>query len=346
MSAAPGLRAGLTDPYLRVQGLRKVFSHGPGMARTTVTAVADVSFDIAGGETLALVGETGCGKSTVARCVLRLLEPTAGQILLDGRDLGTVKPAELRALRREMQIVFQDPYSSLDPRMTAAALVEEPLRIHGERDQRQRRQRVSDMLGLVGIPPDLAHRKPYAFSGGQRQRIAIARALVLNPRLVVLDEPVTALDVSIQAQVLNLLTDLQRQLGLTYLFIVHDLAVAEHIATRVAVMYLGQVAEIGDRDAVFGAPLHPYTAALLSAIPVPDPRASRRRNRILLPGEITAAGTAQRGCPFQPRCPVGRGRELCVSEAPPLAAAGPQQWVACHFPGELPRSRDVRERGQ
>jgi oligopeptide/dipeptide ABC transporter ATP-binding protein len=333
----PGLRADLQDPYLRVEELTKIFRTGRGGRDRgqEIRAVDRISFDIAGGEALALVGETGSGKSTTARCVLRLLEPTGGRVLLDGCDLATLGSGELRMLRRDMQIVFQDPYSSLDPRMTIGAIVEEPLRIHGERDHVKRRQEVERILELVGISPELVRRKPYAFSGGQRQRIAIARALVMNPRLVVLDEPVTALDVSIQAQVLNLLTDLQRRLGLTYLFIVHDLAVAEHIAQRVAVMYLGALVEIGDRDAVFGAPLHPYTVALLSAVPVPDARSSQRRERILLTGEVGLAGGAQRGCRFQPRCPVGRDREVCQNQEPPLADVASGHWAACHFPGEL-----------
>jgi ABC-type glutathione transport system ATPase component len=255
----PGLRPELREPFLQVENLQKTFL-AAGARRgkqTSIRALDGISFDIAKGEALALVGETGCGKSTAARCILRLVEPTAGRVLLEGRDLSALNAAGLRALRREMQIVFQDPYSSLDPRMSVRAIVEEPLKIHGERDRERRHQQVAEILELVGISPELASRKPYAFSGGQRQRIAIARALVLHPQLVVLDEPVTALDVSIQAQVLNLLTGLQRRLGLTYLLIVHDLAVAEHIAHRVAVMYLGALVEIGDRESVLGDTQHP-----------------------------------------------------------------------------------------
>jgi oligopeptide/dipeptide ABC transporter ATP-binding protein len=348
-ASLPGLRPDLTEPFLRVEELAKTFPAG-GSARAKgqpIRAVDGISFDVASGETLALVGETGCGKSTAARCVLRLIEPTAGRVLLEGRDLATLSPAQLRGLRREMQIVFQDPYSSLNPRMTVRAIVEEPLRIHGICAGQQRRTLVDDILALVGIPPELGYRKPYAFSGGQRQRIAIARALVLNPRLVVLDEPVTALDVSIQAQVLNLLTDLQRRLGLTYLFIVHDLAVAEHIANRVAVMYLGALMEIGDRGAVFCDPRHPYTVALLSAIPVPDPASRQRRNRILLSGEVGSADAEaeRRGCRFRPRCPVGRDRARCRDEEPPLADSGSGHWVACHFPGELRLSQGRSDGG-
>jgi oligopeptide/dipeptide ABC transporter ATP-binding protein len=341
----PGLRPELAEPYLKVTGLRKTF-HVRGSGRgpaTELRAVDGISFDLAAGEALALVGETGCGKSTAARCILRLTEPSGGQVRLDGRDLAGLKSAELRALRREMQVVFQDPYSSLDPRMTVQAIVEEPLRIHGERDPQRRRQQVTDILDLVGIPAEQARRKPFAFSGGQRQRIAIARALILNPRLVVLDEPVTALDVSIQAQVLNLLTRLQRQLGLTYLFIVHDLAVAEHVAQRVAVMYLGALVEIGDAAAIFGSPLHPYTVALLSAIPVPDPSGAKRRNRILLTGEVSSSGPVPGGCRFRPRCPVGRDREICHNQAPPLTEAAPGHWTACHFPGELRLREPARD---
>jgi oligopeptide/dipeptide ABC transporter ATP-binding protein len=343
----PGLRPDLAEPFLRVEELSKTFPAG-GSGRSKgppIRAVDGISFDVASGETLALVGETGCGKSTAARCVLRLLEPTAGRVLLGDRDLAALSPAQLRGLRRQMQIVFQDPYSSLNPRMTVRAIIEEPLKIHGISAGPQRRQQVDDILALVGIAPELGHRKPYAFSGGQRQRIAIARALVLHPRLVVLDEPVTALDVSIQAQVLNLLTGLQRRLGLTYLFIVHDLAVAEHIANRVAVMYLGALMEIGDRGAVFADPQHPYTVALLSAVPVPDPASVQRRSRILLSGEVGSADAERRGCRFRPRCPVGKDRARCRDLEPPLADAGSGHWVSCHYPGELRLSPRREERG-
>jgi oligopeptide/dipeptide ABC transporter ATP-binding protein len=327
------------DPFLLVEGLSKTFGSPTGAIR----AVDNVSFQVESGQTLALVGESGCGKSTTARCVLRLLEPTAGRVLLEGTDLAALKPADLRDLRRHMQIVFQDPYSSLDPRMTIEDIVEEPLRIHGERDATARRRQAREILELVGIAPDLARRKPYAFSGGQRQRIAIARALILRPKLVVLDEPVTALDVSIQAQTLNLLEDLQAEFGLTYLFVVHDLAVAEHIGDSVAVMYLGAIVEIGSRERVFGSPQHPYTVALRSAVPVPDPRAAQLRNRILLTAEATAAGDVSRGCRFQPRCPLGKGRTVCEEQEPVLQPAVTGQLVACHFPGEMTLGRQAAD---
>jgi oligopeptide transport system ATP-binding protein len=328
------------DPFLLVEGLSKTF----GPPADVIRAVDNVSFHVERGQTLALVGESGCGKSTTARCVLRLLEPTAGRVLLDGTDLALLKAGELRDLRRHMQIVFQDPYSSLDPRMTIENIVEEPLRIHGERDSTRRRQQAREILEMVGISPDLGRRKPYAFSGGQRQRIAIARALILRPKLVVLDEPVTALDVSIQAQTLNLLEDLQAEFGLTYLFVVHDLAVAEHIGDRVAVMYLGAIVEIGSRERVFGSPLHPYTVALRSAVPVPDPRAAQLRNRILLTAEVTATGGTSRGCRFQARCPLGRGRAVCQEQEPVLQPAATGHLVACHFPGEMTLGRQATDR--
>jgi oligopeptide/dipeptide ABC transporter ATP-binding protein len=327
------------DPFLLVEGLSKTF----GSSADPIRAVDNVSFQVERGQTLALVGESGCGKSTTARCVLRLLEPTSGRVLLEGTDLAALKPTELRDLRRHMQIVFQDPYSSLDPRMTIEDIVEEPLRIHGERNAAERRRQAREILELVGISPDLGRRKPYAFSGGQRQRIAIARALILRPKLVVLDEPVTALDVSIQAQTLNLLEDLQTEFGLTYLFVVHDLAVAEHIGDRVAVMYLGAIVEIGSRERVFGSPQHPYTVALRSAVPVPDPRAAQLRNRILLTAEATAAGGSSRGCRFQPRCPLGRGRAVCEEREPVLQPADAGQLVACHFPGEMTLGRQAAD---
>ena len=238
-------------------------------------------------------------------------------------------------LRKRMQIVFQDPYASLDPRMTVGAIVEEPLVIHGLGTTKERRDEVATILQLVGLTPQQARRKPHEFSGGQRQRIALARALVLNPELVILDEPVSALDVSIQAQVLNLLRSLQTELGLTYLFIVHDLAVAEYFCDRLAVLYLGAVMELGERETLFRSPLHPYTDALLSAVPVPDPAAAARRNRVVLRGDVVHFGSEVRGCRFKPRCPVGRDREVCGVEHPPLEERGSGHWVSCHFPGEL-----------
>jgi len=316
-------------PLLRVEGLEKRFRE--------LRAVGGVDFDVRPGETFGLVGESGCGKSTIARCVLRLIEPSAGTVAFDGLDVRSLSAGELRALRRRMQLVFQDPTGSLDPRMSVGAIVEEPLRIHAVGSREQRAARVAELLALVGLDPAVARRRPHEFSGGQRQRVGIARAIALEPELVVLDEPVSALDVSIQAQVLNLLQELQRRLGLTYLFIVHDLAVAEHFCDRLAVLYLGRVMEIGTREQLFRAPQHPYTVALLSAVPVPDPDPSRRRRRITLEGEVGApppAGAAQ-GCPFRARCPVGRDRDVCRDIVPPLAPHGAGQRVACHFPGEL-----------
>jgi oligopeptide/dipeptide ABC transporter ATP-binding protein len=336
-SLEPGLREDLADPLLRVEGLEKHFALGRALRgqAPTLRAVAGISFDVARGETLGIVGESGCGKSTAARCILRLHEPTGGRVWFDGVDVAKLDGAALRRLRRRMQIVFQDPYASLDPRMSVRAIVEEPLQIHRVGDREQRSQRVHEILELVGISSALAPRKPHAFSGGQRQRIAIARALALEPELVILDEPVTALDVSIQAQVLNLLADLQERLGLTYLFIVHDLAVAEHFCHRLAVMYRGKVVELADRDEMFRSPLHPYTTALLSAAPVPDLELRRSRERIVLRGEVPRLDEAITGCPFRMRCPVGRDRELCATQAPPLAQGRPGHWTACHFPGEL-----------
>jgi oligopeptide/dipeptide ABC transporter ATP-binding protein len=336
---ASGLRGNAESALLWVERLEKRFSLDGGRplarSRNVVTAVDGVSFDVRPGETFGLVGESGCGKSTIARCVLRLLRPTGGRVCFDGTDLGTLAKNDLRRLRRRMQIVFQDPYASLDPRMPVGAIVEEPLVIHKLGTRREREQSVADMLALVGLTAAQGRRKPHEFSGGQRQRIALARALVLSPELVILDEPVSALDVSIQAQVLNLLRDLQERLGLTYLFIVHDLAVAEYFCDRLAVLYLGAVMELGDREALFHEPLHPYTNALLSAVPIPDPAVERRKNRIVLRGDVTHGAAGAEGCRFQPRCPVGREREVCAVDEPALEERAPGHWVACHFPGEL-----------
>jgi oligopeptide/dipeptide ABC transporter ATP-binding protein len=322
---------------LRVEHLEKTFSIGGSIFSSAVSlnAVDDVSFDIARGETLGLVGESGCGKSTIARCLLRLVEPSGGRVIFDGLDVATASRQQLRDTRRRMQIVFQDPFASLDPRMSATAIVEEPLRVHERGTRSERAERAREMLELVGIAASHDQRKPNAFSGGQRQRIAIARALVLDPELVILDEPVTALDVSIQAQVLNLLSDLQETFQLTYLFIVHDLTVAEYFCHRIAVLYLGTVVELADRDTVFYSPLHPYTVALLSAVPIPDPAIEQRRERIVLRGEVPALDMQVSGCRFRHRCPVGREREVCREVEPPLTEKSSGHWVACHFPGEL-----------
>jgi len=327
MTAAPPEPA--SEPLLVVDGLTKEFAARRG--GEPLRAVDGVSFAVAHGETFGVVGESGCGKSTLSRAILRLLEPTAGSVAFDGVDVRALDAAALRRLRRRMQIVFQDPLGSLDPRMSARAIVEEPLEIHGIDDARRR---AAEMLELVGIPAAQHRRKPYAFSGGQRQRIGVARALVLEPDLVFLDEPISALDVSIQAQVLNLLRDLQRQLGLTYVFIVHDLAVAEYFCDRVAVLYRGAIMELASSERIFRDSLHPYTASLLSAVPVPDPDVERRRDRIVLRGDVQPLAPNAGGCRFRDRCPVGRERAICAEKEPPLTEHRPGQLAACHFPGE------------
>ena len=323
-------------PLLEVNGLRKWFPVREGIVvpRTVghVRAVEDVSFSIGRGEVLALVGESGSGKSTTGRLVLRLLEPTAGSVRFDGVDLLGLGAREMRAFRRRMQIVFQDPFSSLNPHLRVADMLEEAMVIHGlEPDGAARRARVEELLATVGLRPEYGRRFPHEFSGGQRQRLAIARALAVRPEFIVADEPVSALDVSIQAQIVNLLDDLQRRFGIALLFIAHDLAVVRHVATRVAVMYLGRIVEIGDAESVFARPSHPYTRALISAIPVPDPDA--RRERILLGGEIPSPMAPPSGCVFRTRCP--HATEACAREVPALEARAPGHMSACLRAAEL-----------
>ena len=323
-------RPAVTQPLLRAERLVKHFPVRTGLfgrARGAVQAVDDISFELYPGETLALVGESGCGKSTAGRLLLRLIEPTSGKVWFDGRDLFELPERDVRSLRREMQVIFQDPYGSLNPRMTVGDMLEEPLRLHGL----YRKDRVAELLGLVGLAPHHASRYPHEFSGGQRQRIGIARALAVEPRLIVCDEPVSALDVSIQAQVINLLQDLQRRFGLAYIFIAHDLAVVKHIATRVAVMYLGRIVELAEKRALFAGPRHPYTRALLSAIPVPDP--TQKNERLVLQGDIPNPSDPPSGCRFRTRCPYAA--EKCAEVVPPLEEHAPGHFAACIRIGEM-----------
>jgi oligopeptide transport system ATP-binding protein len=308
---------------VRVRGLVKHFPLED--SDDVVRAVDGVTFEIFRGETLGLVGESGCGKSTVGRCVLRLIEPTSGTIEFDGNDVLASTGRSLRELRRQMQIIFQDPYASLNPRMRVRDIVGEPLVIHGVKDKEERRARVGELLKKVGLDPDYMNRYPHEFSGGQRQRLGIARALALNPKLIIADEPVSALDVSVQAQVVNLLQDLQAEFGLTYLFISHGLAVVEHISTRVAVMYLGRIVEVASASELYVRPLHPYTQALLSAIPIPDP--TRKRKRIILTGDVPTPINPPSGCRFRTRCPAAIPE--CAQVDPDLREITPGHTVAC-----------------
>ena len=322
----------MAGKLLEVEDLYKYFPIHAGLASrhvADVRAVDGVSFEIAQGETLGLVGESGSGKTTIGRLLLRLLPATKGKIRFEGSDVLAMSRGDLRRMRREVQIIFQDPFASLNPRMTVGDAVAEPLRIHGLARGKEVGERVTDLLRRVGLRAYHANRYPHEFSGGQRQRIGIARALAVEPKFIVCDEPVSALDVSIQAQVINLLEDLQHQLGLTYLFIAHDLSVVRHISTRVAVMYVGKIVETADRNALYLNPLHPYTQALLSAIPIPDPALEKRRKRIVLTGDIPSPVNPPSGCRFHTRCPVAFDR--CKVEEPPFTQYAPGHFAACHW---------------
>jgi oligopeptide/dipeptide ABC transporter ATP-binding protein len=308
---------------IRVRNLVKHFA--VENSDDVVRAVDDVSFDIFAGETLGLVGESGCGKSTVGRCLLRLIEPTGGEVWFENRNVLNLGKQDLRELRREMQIIFQDPYASLNPRLTILSIIGEPLKIHGIGSKSEQKERVADLLKKVGLDPNYMHRYPHEFSGGQRQRLGIARALALNPKLIIADEPVSALDVSVQAQVVNLLQDLQQELGLTYLFISHGLAIVEHISQRVAVMYLGKIVEIADSRELYENPVHPYTKALLSAIPIPDP--TRKRERIVLQGDVPTPINPPSGCRFRTRCPWAI--DDCAQVVPELREIKVGHFAAC-----------------
>jgi len=332
--AREGASAG-GEPLLRVTDVTKHFTVG---VRTQVRAVDGVSFEIYPGETLGLVGESGCGKSTLGRVVTQLLPATSGSIFFDGLDLTSLRGESLRQKRREVQMIFQDPYASLDPRMTIGDIIAEPLVNFGVMRGRAKNERVQELLKTVGLNPYFNNRYPHEFSGGQRQRIGIARALALNPKLIVCDEPISALDVSIQAQIINLLEDLQAQFKLTYLFIAHDLSVVRHISDRVMVMYLGKVAEIASSNDLYDNQKHPYTRALLSAIPVPDPKVESQRRLVELSGEIPSPVNPPSGCRFHTRCPIARVPGICADEEPPLEDKGDGHLAACHFSNEVGRA--------
>jgi peptide/nickel transport system ATP-binding protein/oligopeptide transport system ATP-binding protein len=327
----------MTDALIRAENLGKTFGDQGGLSfgnpRNQVRAVDGVSFEIRRGETLAVVGESGCGKSTMGRLLLRLIDATDGSVYFEGRDINTLSRNEMREMRRHVQMVFQDPYGSLSPRRSIADIIAEPLEVFGlVRNRRERRERVAELLTQVGLSPDYMDRKPRQFSGGQRQRIGIARAIAVDPSFIVADEPVSALDVSVQAQIVNLLQDLQEQKGFSYLFIAHDLAVVRHIADRVMVMYLGRVVEIGPKDKIYTAPQHPYTQALLSAAPAADP--DMRPKRIILEGDVPSPARVPPGCSFHTRCPLAQ--DICRHERPALREVTPGQSAACHFASPNP----------
>jgi peptide/nickel transport system ATP-binding protein/oligopeptide transport system ATP-binding protein len=335
--SAAGAQPAGEAPLLRVEDLRKYFPVKRGIIFQkevgAVKAVDGLTFDVAKGETLGLVGETGCGKSTTGRLLTRLLEPTDGRILFEGRDITHLSRAQMRPFRRNIQIIFQDPYNSLNPRHTIGTIVGAPFHLQKVETPQGTKKAVQDLLELVGLNPEHYNRYPHEFSGGQRQRIGIARALALRPKLIICDEPVSALDVSIQAQVINLLEDLQNEFDLTYLFIAHDLSVVRHISDRVAVMYLGKIVEVGDRISLYESPMHPSTHALLSAVPVPDPKKEAERERILLTGDVPSPLNPPAACRFNTRC--WKAQSICTEVEPPLTELSPGHEVACHFPEKL-----------
>ena len=317
---------------VQVQNLKKYFPVNSGLLFkrhvNDVKAVDDISFDIYRGETLGLVGESGCGKTTVGRTILQLYKPTSGKIIFNGVDLASLQENEIRKMREKMQMIFQDPFASLNPRMTVGSIISAPLDVHSALNKKEKIERVQELLGIVGLNPDFVNRYPHEFSGGQRQRIGIARALAVNPDLVICDEPISSLDVSIQAQVVNLLEELQDNLGLTYLFIAHDLSMVRHISDRMIVMYLGKVMELADRNEIYLRPLHPYTQALISAVPIPDPTKASQRTRVILEGDIPSPINPPKGCNFNTRCPIAT--EECFVLEPEYRELKPEHFVACH----------------